>query len=625
MCGINGIFGHSSLEEAKVKIRKMNDALAHRGPNADGVWGNGPMALGHRRLSIIDLDAGANQPMVDATGRYVLVFNGEIYNFKDLKLGLRDYDFQTQGDTEVLLAGLIRWGEKFIQSLNGMFAFAFWDKEKEELLLARDRFGIKPLYYTRTNETLTFSSEIRALMSSGLIGKKLNTDRIGDYLRYQTVHGSDTMIEGVFKLAPASWMKIQDNEIETKAYWDATNDTQFGIQKLSRPDLLDRIQSEFKKAVSRRLVADVPMGAFLSGGIDSSALVGMAAELSHGKLKTFNIAFDEGEFSEAKYARMVADRFDTDHSEIKLSPHQLIDDLPDALKAMDHPSGDGINTYVVSKAAKNAGISVALSGLGGDELFAGYPIFKQFMSLGDKYWLMTFPKFLRRLAAKGLNAIQPGIPSEKKGQILTLDYLDIEYVYPFSREVATRSQAAALSDVGTGGIETVHRMVKGALEFGLPGFALPKLSKVSYAEIYIYLEAVLLRDTDQMSMAHALEVRVPFLDHEFVRTVLSVSDQEKYPASPKKLFVDAMGDMLPSEIVNRPKMGFTFPWAEWMNGELRPFCEHHINQLAARPYFNEKAVLHRWKQFLNGNKSVTWGRIWYLCVLDAWMETNGID
>lgn len=624
MCGINGVFGLKSESEGREIVDLMNRTLAHRGPDANDVFTSKQVALGHQRLSVIDPSPASNQPMTDSSGRYTLVFNGAIYNYQELRKSLSSYDFKSNGDTEVLLAGLIRWGTQFLQMCNGMFAFAFWDNDKEELLLARDRMGIKPMYYARTNETLVFSSEVRPILKSGIVDRKLNTDVIGDYLRYQTVHGSSTMVQGVHRLPQGSLMRITNDEVKIENYWNAAAQLERGISKLNYEDTKILVREKFEKAVDLRLIADVPTGVFLSGGIDSSALVGVAAEKSQNPLKTFTITFDNQEFSEAAYAKQVADRFQTNHTEILLSPRELIDNLPDALGAMDHPSGDGINSYVVSKAARNAGITVALSGLGGDELFAGYPIFKQFASLSDKYWLMTFPKFLRRAAGSFLQMAKPGVSSEKISQVMVQDYLDLEYVYQFSREMAPVDEISKLSKYGMNGVNSVFNIVRDGVGFGKPGYDLPKLSKVSYAELYTYLEAVLLRDSDQMSMAHALELRVPFLDHELVQTVLSVPDKHKYPHTQKKLFVDAMSDYLIPEVVNRPKMGFTFPWKEWMKTDLKDFCHTQIQDLGKHDAFNAKMLNRRWDQFISGKSNVTWSRIWYLCVLQAWISNNDI-
>ncbi|MCA1763896.1 MAG: asparagine synthase (glutamine-hydrolyzing) [Flavobacteriales bacterium] len=625
MCGINGIFGVQPGDDGRKTARTMNDALAHRGPDAEGYFVDNEIVLAHRRLSVIDLDDTSNQPITDTSGRYTLVFNGEIYNYRELRKSLGDYRFKSNGDSEVLLAGLATKGEHFLKDCNGMFAFALWDKEKRELKLGRDRMGIKPLYYARNRTQLVFSSEIRPVLKSGLIPVKLNTAALGDYLRYQTVHAPNTIIDGVYGLPAGNIMTVSDNEDELKTYWSPTTDFESGLAQLDYNSAKELVRMKLEKAVRRRLVSDVPFGAFLSGGIDSSALVALASQELSAPLKTFTVSFGDSAFSETPYANMVAEKYATDHTQIDLRPADLIENLPAAIAAMDHPGGDGINTYVVSKAAKHAGITVALSGLGGDEIFAGYPIFKQFYSLRDKGWMMSFPKFARAGAGAVLEMVKPGVASSKTKKVITEDYLDLEYVYQYSREVNSVEENEKLSVYGKHGANSVFSIVKDLVGYGSPGYRLPSLSRVSVAEMSTYLQSVLLRDTDQMSMAHALEVRVPFLDHELVNAVLGISDAHKFPTTPKKLLVDAMGDLLPSEIVNRPKMGFTFPWEKWMKGELRDFCETQIHGLAQRDEFNKSAILSRWEKFLNGDKRITWSRIWYLCILQAWLTENNVD
>ncbi len=623
MCGINGIYGPLPRNDGAERIDRMNRELAHRGPNAEGSFHKGPIHLGHRRLSIIDLSASANQPMTDPSGRYTLIFNGEIYNYKQLRQSLSDYNFISDGDTEVLLVGLIRHGIKFLKDCNGMFAIALWDNHTEELLLARDRLGIKPLYYARTNENLVFSSEIRAILKSGLISGELNENVVGDYLRYQTVHGANTILKGVFMLPPGGLMRFSDSEIQISSFWNLVSDMESEVSSLSYDDTKLLVRDRLEKAVERRLISDVPMGAFLSGGIDSSAIVALASKHVD-RLKTFTVTFEEKEFSEARYAKLIAEKYHTDHTEVKLSPETLLDDLPAAIKAMDHPTGDGINTYIVSKMAKNNGITVVLSGLGGDELFAGYPIFKQFYALGSKGWLMSFPKFSRALGGSMLKLARPGVASSKIKQIITEDYLDLENVYQYSRELNSRKDIEKLSRKGLHAQNAVYNLVKEGVGFGNPGYNLPKLSRVSYAELVSYIQPVLLRDSDQMSMAHALEMRVPFLDHELVGAVMAIPDKYKYPTSPKKLLVESMGDLLPAEIVNRPKMGFSFPWDSWMRNELKEFCGDNLASLGARNAFNAQAISKRWDAFLKSDPDVTWMKIWPMCVLQAWMLENGI-
>jgi asparagine synthase (glutamine-hydrolysing) len=625
MCGINGIFGIEKMNDARGVIQKMNSAISHRGPDADGIYEGNNVILGHRRLSIIDLSVESNQPFFSDDKRYIIVFNGEIYNYNDLKSQLSDFHFRTKSDTEVLLNGFRKWGIDFISRLEGMFAFAIWDTLKSELFIARDRLGIKPIYFFKNNDTILFSSEIRALLTSNLIQKKINKSSLIDYLRYQTVHAPQTMIQGVEMLMPGHWMLIKEKAVQIAKYWSLDSCAEDISKNVSYEEVKNNIYSLFEKSVKKRLVADVPFGAFLSGGIDSSAVVAMMARNSSKPVKTFCISFDESEFSEAKFAKIVSDKYATDHQEIRLSPDDFLKLMPGALAAMDHPSGDGPNTFVVSKVTKEAGITMALSGLGGDELFAGYDLFMRLKKIESKSWLQFVPSGMRGVGANFLQKTKPSVSSDKLSEFLRLNKYSITSVYPLMRKVLTENKIKEL--IGNKQLSTnrVEEIVENLI--GKTGLAksYSDLSKISISELSTYLQNVLLRDVDQMSMAHALEVRVPFMDHDLVSYVLGVKDEFKTPYSPKKLFVDSMGELIPSEIVNRPKMGFVFPWDKWMRNELKVFCEERIISLSKRNIFNSENLIQHWNQFLKNDKRVTWSRIWYLVVLEDWLIRNNIQ
>ncbi len=628
MCGINGIYGLQDVKIAGEKVSAMNDKMRHRGPDDAGIFTEEKIALGHRRLSIIDLSAAGHQPMQSYDGRYQIVYNGELYNYKELKFELQRvivgsgqaaYFFQTSTDTEVILAAYARWGSECLQRFNGMFAFAIWDTETKELFVARDRLGIKPLYYLYTNGVFAFSSEIRSLLSSGLIPKKIDENSLVDYLRYQTVHAPDTIVKGVKMLMPGHFIEMKNEQLKIKSYWNlARNKTEIAKNK-TYDDVCKEVNVLLTKAVERRLISDVPFGAFLSGGIDSSAIVGLMSKVSVEKVKTFSITFDESEFSEATYAQLIAKKFNTDHHEIKLNPADFLEKLPLALKAMDHPSGDGPNTYIVSEATKHAGITMALSGLGGDELFAGYDVFKRAQELGKKAALNIVPQFMRSVGGSLLTKAKPGVASEKKAALLKQSKINFQSFYPLSRQVLLDKQISQLVKKQELPANRVAEIIAPITD------TKNVITNVSIAEISTYMQNVLLRDTDQMSMAHALEVRVPFIDYTLVEYVLGLPDKFKSTVSPKKLLVDALGDLLPPEIVNRPKMGFTFPWKQWMKNELKTFCEEKITALSKRNLFNEKGVLKLWEQFLKDDPAITWSRIWYLVVLENWLQENNID
>ena len=620
MCGINGIYSQQAIQGGNQVMQAMNGAIAHRGPNAQGIFNDEKQViLGHRRLSIIDLSDAGNQPFFSTDGNLVMVFNGEVYNFQEIKAEIGTYSYQSGTDTEVILAAYQKWGKDCLQKFNGMFALAIWDKQREELFIARDRLGIKPLYYYFRDEKFVFSSEIRGLLASGLVPRKLDTASLADYLRYQTVHVPNTILQDVKMLPPAHFMQVKAGELSIGRYWDA----QENRQKRDWQDysvVKQHVKQSFFKAVERRLVADVPFGAFLSGGIDSSAVVGAMSQISNLPVKTFSVTFDEEAFSEARFAKIIAEKFQTEHTEIRLTPQHFLEELPSALKAIDHPSGDGPNSYIISKVTKEAGVTMALSGLGGDELFAGYDVFKRIPSLHSKNWLTNFPKPLRRLAGSTLKAFKPSIASDKIATLLASEDFGITNAYPITRQVLLDSSIGELLHLEALPLNSIQQLAKEQYFNGLP-----LLSQVSVLEMQTYMQNVLLRDTDQMSMASALEVRVPFLDHELVELALGIPDKFKYPHTPKRLLIDSLGDLLPAAVVNRPKMGFTFPWAEWLRNQLRDFAQSNIEQLAKRNIFSEKAVLQLWSDFLANKPSITWSRLWPLIVLENWMQTHDIE
>ncbi len=629
MCGINGIYGLDNMRKADELVRIMNGILAHRGPDDEGVYVDEEVALGHRRLSIIDLSASGHQPFFSSDKRYCIVYNGELYNYRELKFELKRitlgssetaYPFVTNTDTEVILASFLRWGKDCVKHFNGMFAFAIWDLDTKSLFVARDRIGIKPLYYFVQNKLFIFSSEIRPILATGLVPRKADPAALVDYLRYQTVHAPRTIIKGIGMLMPGHSATISDGAIVVDEYWNMNSFATVKNEKPYESVCLD-VHELLLRSVERRLVSDVPFGAFLSGGIDSSIIVGLMSKVAAGKVKTFTVTFDEQEFNEARYAKIVARKFNTEHHEIKLNVADFLSQLPEALNAMDHPSGDGANTYVVSKATKNAGITMALSGLGGDELFAGYDIFKRSLSLEKKKWITAFPYFARSGAGKILNQFKPGVSSEKIAEILKLSRIDLRHIYPVSRQVIMDKGIIKMLNGTQLYANAVQEIVSKipALPSGM------SLSAVSLAEASTYMQNILLRDTDQMSMAVALEVRVPFLDHTVVEYMLGVSDKYKYPVSPKKLLTDAMSDLLPPEVVNRTKMGFVLPWAHWLKHELKSFCESQMEALAVREAFRKEPVMDLWKAFLADDPRVKWSRIWYLVTLESWLNQHQID
>lgn len=619
MCGITGIVLNRGSKASVEAVHAMNDAIAHRGPDAEGVYISDNIALGHRRLSIIDTSDAGNQPFFGDNKRIVVVFNGEIYNYIELKKQLEnDYSFATGSDTEVIIAAYKKWGIKCVEHFIGMFAFALHDPDADMLMIARDRLGIKPIYLAQVKNGFLFASEIRALLQSNLVERKLNKKALTDFLRYQTVHAPQTIIQGIEMLMPGHILTWQNEHLSKHCYWKPSDHSGL-LNNISREEAKREVKSLLTSAVELRMRADVPFGAFLSGGIDSSIVVGLMAEQSERAIETFSITFHEREFDESPYSDLIAKRFNTNHHPIRLSANDFLDKIPAALEAMDHPSGDGPNTFVVSEVTRKHGVKMALSGLGGDELFAGYDVFKRLFALEEKKWLNATPHIIRSLAGATLQKFKPSVASEKLKEFLSADQLDMALAYKLSRQVWMDDSIKHLLGKNMC-LENVVTDIYRKTETMSGGI----LSRVSIAEIESYMQNVLLRDTDQMSMSHALEIRVPFLDHRLVEYVLGLNDAVKFPHTPKQLLVESMAGILPSEIVDRPKMGFTFPWTLWMKGELKDYCESGLEVVRNVSAFDEQMIDKVWMLFLQGDKTFTWSRIWPLVVLGHWIKQNDI-
>ncbi|MEP6727674.1 MAG: asparagine synthase (glutamine-hydrolyzing) [Bacteroidota bacterium] len=622
MCGIAGILHFNRQPVNPADIAQITNAMQHRGPDAANCITEDELGLGHRRLSIIDLSAAANQPFTDNSGRYVMVYNGEMYNFMEVKLLLQDYQFQTSSDTEVLIAAFSKWGPLCIRHFKGMFAFAIWDRQEKELTVMRDRLGVKPLYYYIDNERFIFASEIRAILASGKIKRTINKAALTELFSYQSIGYPLSAIEGIKQLEAGTSIRVKNGQIDKQVYWDVTIPKNEGFDFKDGVATKKHIRQLLAKSVERRLVSDVPVGAFLSGGIDSSAIVGLMAETGNASPNTFTVGFTEKEFDESEYAGIVAKKFNTRHTNLLLKPTVFLDEMENALNAMDSPSADGINTYVVSKAIRNAGITVALSGIGGDELFAGYPFFKQYLKLQEKKNLYRGTGLLRRMTA----AMLSGNSNRKKRmqQIIQAPSPAVEYMYPVSRQILSPGliqQLTSFNDFDmqdTALFRQLHSKHNNIVQF-------PLLSQVSIADYLGYTQHTLLKDTDQMSMAVSLEVREPFFDHELIEFVLSIPDKLKFPAYPKSLLVESLQPLLPDEIVHRKKQGFVFPWNEWMKNELRSFCEQRLQRLGQRSFINSKSLDRYWKRFLANDPSVRWSELWMFVVLEHWMEKNNIQ
>jgi asparagine synthase (glutamine-hydrolysing) len=625
MCGIAGIITDESLRDLHGALQRMVRAQAHRGPDDEGVITLPPdsayrtpyVALGSRRLAIIDLSPAGHQPISNEDGMVWVTYNGEIYNFMDIRDELikRGYRFRSNTDSEVLVHGYEEWGiEGLLRRLRGMFAFAIWDQKNRRLFVARDRLGKKPLYYTWGGRTFLFASELKSLLASGLVERCLNPAGIVAYLSLGSVPAPLTMIDGVEALPPGCYLTLQDGTPELKRYWHLSFNE---APNLTEDEVIERLRPLLQEAVQLRLVSDVPVGAFLSGGIDSSAIVALMREATGGTIRTFSITFKEKEFSEGSFAKLVAEHFETEHTEYKVTADEVLCEFPKVIWAMDQPTIDGVNTYFVSKVTRDSGTIVALSGVGGDELFGGYSSFQRVPRLYHLSLAAHAVPGCGRALEKMLGAVA------RHGRLHKLRAL---FQHPASPEMSYLAvRGLYLGDelkalVNPDLLEHGSRLFTPlsylqAITADHYGLCLP--NTVSLLELRTYMHNQLLRDTDVMSMAHALEARVPFLDHVLVEFLASVPTKYKFTATPKALLMNALKSKLPQSVIERPKGGFTFPFERWLAGPWNAWLEDILNGLNTE-IFNPQEVRSLRHRFIKGN--MHWSRIWAVAVLQAWSD-----
>jgi len=636
MCGIFGIVGRNA-RIAEGLVERGTQSLAHRGPDdsgtiilRDSVPSPVEIGLGNRRLAILDLSPLSHQPMHDAETGNWMVYNGEIYNFRDVRRELEQTgtNFVSHSDTEVLIKAYARWGEGCLAKFRGMFAFAVWDARRHSLFLARDPMGIKPLYYAQSGPYFLFSSEVRSLLGTGLVAPRIDHAGLINYLTFGSSYDPFTLLEGVHALPAGHTLTWTDGTCSASPYWDLVDEGvdrkhASAISAENQQLAVVQLRSLLEEAVRMQLVSDVPVGVFLSGGIDSSALVSI---LSRGGVtpSTFSIVFREPEFSEAEHSRAIAQEFRTDHHEINVSQEDARAAIPDALRAMDLPTLDGVNAYFVSRETRAAGVKVALSGLGGDEVFAGYTSFRTVprMERFARFW-KHMPRSVRGSFASAFAALSRENDQNRKLASLARENGRVPHPYFLSRMLFTPSQRDMLFPRTDAAIaEFADASQRALLRKSLP---LDPVNRVSYLESRCYMLNTLLRDADFMSMSQGLEVRVPLIDHLLAKSVLALPGAWKLNGTPKKLLVQALGGSLPDQIVHRRKRGFTLPFERWVRQELRSEIEpvlaaKRINSGPLGGLLDAVQVEQVWKDFLRG--AVSWTRPWSLYVLQRWCELH---
>jgi asparagine synthase (glutamine-hydrolysing) len=638
-------------------VERMSEAQRHRGPDGSGLWQSSgqEVVFGHRRLAILDLSEAGAQPMVDGDSGCAITFNGEVYNFLEIRRDLESLGetFCSSSDTEVILKAHKRWGIDAVRRFRGIFALALWDPRARAVHLVRDPIGIKPLYWTTLRdgdsgeEVVLFASELRALLASGAVPRRLEPAAVASYLWHGFVVGPDTIVEGVHLLPAATILTIEagdgthrQNSRKVRQYWRMPSSTD---RKTTVADLRD----ELTRTVKMQLVSDVPLGVFLSGGVDSSAVAALASDVAPGAVHTFTIGFDVAAYDETRYARQVADAIRSRHTGVVLTEQTFQEQLPDAFTAIDQPTFDGINTYFVSRAARNAGMTVALAGAGGDELFGGYASYVDIpRAMCAVAWLPVAEAggIGRRaldstvtLGARFANEISWDLfkvapPQTRWGKVAdvvragrdALGLYQVSYAL-FSRETQSTLAANVVREAQRQQQHGLPAHVAGSWRQRIEGSEL--LHAVSLLELSSFIGERLLRDTDAASMAVGLEVRVPLLDHVLAETIGGIDPIRRFsPARKKQLLREVALSRLDPTIFDRPKSGFVLPIDTWARQGLQPQMEALFAEvgLARRVGLRGESVRTLWRSFVDGRPGLYWTRIWALYVLLAWCQRHDV-
>lgn len=647
MCGIAGFLlsdgNPGNFDFAEVS-REMGNAITHRGPDDSGEWfdGDSGIALAHRRLSIIDLSATGAQPMKSSNSRYVIVFNGEIYNFKELRENLeqRGHRFRGNSDTEIALACISEFGlEPALDSFVGMFAFALWDKSKRELTLARDRVGEKPLYYGKARGLFVFGSELKVFKKIPGWNPEINRRALGLLMQHTYIPAPHSIYEGINKLLPGTWVTVSREGIgPIRKYWDAlelSRNAENNRNTDTDDAAITGLQQHLRNSISRQMVADVSVGAFLSGGIDSSAVVSVMQEMTAKKVRTFSIGFNEAKYNEAEYAKQIANYLGTEHTEFYVTPRDALDVIPKLPSMYDEPFSDSsqIPTYLVSALTRNH-VTVALSGDAGDELFGGYTRYRQ----GDESWIKT--QNAAKQSRGPLNGLLPYLPINaansflskfsryssnpwfngrlKRGAERILNQKDETQFSIYRQLMSLWSQPEEIV-LGFDGTDLLL-----ALEDDIGHFS-SFYEKMMFTDFLTYLPDDILVKVDRASMATSLEVRVPMLDHHLVEFAWRLPANMKVRDGEDKWILRQVLDRyLPREMVERPKMGFGVPIDEWLRGELRDWAEDLLDpiKLKEQGFFNVAPIRIKWEQHLDN--TISWHYVlWPVLMFQAWLEDNG--
>ncbi len=626
MCGIAGIIGSDTQAVAKA-IGAMNAAQIHRGPDDGGSVlleaGSRVIGLGHRRLAIIDPTPAGHQPMVDEKRGNWIIYNGEVYNFRVLRLELARIGevFETGTDTEVILKAYGVWGTESFARLRGIFAFAIWDGKRKFLLLCRDPLGVKPLYFYEKENGLIFASEVRAILSTGFIPRKLDLDGLISYLAYGALQEPYTLVQGIRSLAPGYFMEVnvKKPDLECKETCFHSIPRPSPIVTRAYDGLIEELRERLADSVSSQMIADVPLGAFLSGGIDSTAITALMKAADQGPVKSFSLVFEEKTYDERRWSRLAAERIGSLHNERLLTGEEVLAEIEKALSSYDQPSIDGLNTYFVSKAARDSGLTVALSGLGGDEVFGGYDGFAKAL-LAER--IRPFIKMLPNTAGIFISRlIEPFARREflrKGAEVLTTR----RHPYFGTRRLFSDRQIGKILSPEIRVCDEWENTSFDKLEESAEDY--DPINRASAFEMQTYMRSTLLRDTDQMSMAHSLEVRVPLLDPDLVEFIFTIPGQIKLDRKqPKPLLTRPLADLIPEECIYRSKQGFELPFEVWFRKAMKGKIEEDLCKEPEEGVFSRKGLRNLWQSFEAGH--ITWSRVWAVYVLKYWLMENEVQ
>ncbi|MEO5572211.1 MAG: asparagine synthase (glutamine-hydrolyzing) [Bacteroidia bacterium] len=637
MCGIAGFYSRERIFSEE-DLRNMTQALSHRGPNAVGHFSDSVAGLGHRRLSIIDLSDRANQPMTSHNDRFVIIYNGEIYNFREIGARLKtgnpqneSVTLKTSSDTEVILEAFVKYGVDFVHQLNGMFAFAIYDKTLQELFIFRDRVGIKPLFYYWDGKNFAFASELKALQRITRIPKVINENAVGDFLHYGYIPTPYTIYNNIYKMNSGSWMKVSADGIDLHKYWDVKNKISNNIVT-NREQAMVKLSDLMISSVQYQLKSDVPFGVFLSGGIDSSLVTAQAVMLSSVKVNTFSIGFEENSHNESEYAKAIAKYLGTDHHEFIVSYKDALNLIEDIFDCYDEPFADSsaIPTMLVSKLAKQY-VTVTLSGEGGDELFFGYGAYR---------WAKRLNNPIMNLFHKPLAAVFSYMPTRYKRVGKLLDYPDKKNLrsHIFSQEQYLFSEPELYGLLlngysGTSYIEesttapSLLRVFDDTLESGKINVRERKLNAMESQALFdlqYYLQDDLLTKVDRASMHFGLETRVPYLDHRVVEFALNLSPHLKFKNGISKYILkQILFQYVPRHLFDRPKQGFAIPLNIWLRKELKYLIDEFLSESVINKHgIVNYTVVHELKKMFFSGVDYVYNRLWLLIVLHKWFEKN---